>query len=284
MGSGISHLRGLSNLQVDIKDFRFLRGRNRDAASSSYQRLQIGCCPTGGWIMKTKVFLAAVIFAANCTMANAQVLGGSVVGGAGGALGGSFGGVHDIGAGGHGAANGAFGAGLDAGSLRRSTSDVAARASQRTRSTVKAARERTRSTASSARAASEAALAATHESAISAKSAAASDAAWSANSAIDTGRDATTANNVQTATHAAGSVASVGRNDDLHVDQSKSGTSAASASAAFDNSAGTSLTPEAGVPMNATGDAAASGEASAAKEGVRADGKASATGNVALGE
>lgn len=99
--------------------------------------------------MKTKLFLAALILGTS-TIANAQVLGGNVVGGIGGSLGGGLGGARDIGVVGKGTANGAFGTDLDTQPLRHSTREMTNRTAQRTRAGVDKARERTRSTVSSA--------------------------------------------------------------------------------------------------------------------------------------
>src|SRR5688500_9954365 len=140
--------------------------------------------------MKTKLFLAAIVFAANCTIANAQVLGGNAVGGIGGSLGGGVGGMRDIGATGHGAANGAFGADVDAGSLRRTTGAVAGRASSRTRATLDTTRQRTRSSVNTASDVGHSAVATTRNQAATAAGIAKAGAAWGAHSAVDAGQGA----------------------------------------------------------------------------------------------
>ena len=142
--------------------------------------------------MKTKLLVSAVLLAANCAIANAQVLGGNAIGGVGGSLAGSLGGMREIGAAGHGSAQGALGADVGTDSLRRSTNDLAGRAAHRARATAQAKRERARSTVGTVSNASERAVAATQEHTSAAKGAAVAGADWSASSALDAGRSTTT--------------------------------------------------------------------------------------------
>jgi hypothetical protein len=97
-------------------------------------------------IMKSRVYvvtLAASLFVG--ALANAQVLGGT--GGLGGNLGGATsGGLRNPGGMIHGGAQGGFGGSVDASGVRRTTSDVGARAARRAQSIG----ERARSTAGSA--------------------------------------------------------------------------------------------------------------------------------------
>jgi hypothetical protein len=82
----------------------------------------------------------------------AQVLGGGVVGGAGGAISGGLNGLSMEGAG---SAAGSFGADLESGTLRRTTRDVAESGVGRVRRAAQGVRGRTESTVRSARAATQ---------------------------------------------------------------------------------------------------------------------------------
>ena len=94
--------------------------------------------------MKTYFYIGAAVAAAlGCSTVNAQVLGGNVAGGLGGAM---SGGLRDMSVITQGRGNGSFGADLDTdshmGTLRRTTSDVAGR----TRNTTENVRGRAQST------------------------------------------------------------------------------------------------------------------------------------------
>ena len=234
--------------------------------------------------MKTKLFLAAMVFAANCTIANAQVLGGSAVGGVGGSLGGGLGGSRDIGAMGHGAANGAFGADVGTGSLRRTTGEVAGRASNRTRSTLDSTRARTRSTVNSASEVSQSAATTTRDHAATAASSAQSAATWSARSGIDAGQGTVaTANSAKGTADIAGEM---GSNANFGATPAAVEPSAPSPSlsGAVNESAGAQMQGDGDrLPIGTSGDASASGNASASKDEVRANGTASGSGQLTLG-
>jgi hypothetical protein len=102
--------------------------------------------------MKAKYIVGAAIVAVlNCTTVQAQVLGGGTTGGLSGSLGGGLGGSRNLDVMSQGRGHGAFDADLDAGSLRRSSRDVADRTSTRARGSIHDARDRKRSAASAAR-------------------------------------------------------------------------------------------------------------------------------------
>ena len=95
--------------------------------------------------MKTYFYIGAAVAAAlSCSAVNAQVLGGNVAGGLGGA---ASGGLRDMSVIGQGHGSGAFGADLGTGSrigtLRDTTSDVTGRVRNRTRDTAENVRDRT---------------------------------------------------------------------------------------------------------------------------------------------
>jgi hypothetical protein len=98
--------------------------------------------------MKTYLIGAAVAAVLGCASANAQVLSGGLGGSVGGAL---SGGMRDTGVMTHGSGNGSFGTDLDAGSLRRNTSDITGRATNRVRNTADVARDKAHSTVSTVR-------------------------------------------------------------------------------------------------------------------------------------
>jgi len=98
--------------------------------------------------MKTYFYVGAAVAAVlSCSAVNAQVLGGNVAGGLGGAM---QGGLRDTSIITQGHGSGAFGADLDTGSrigtLRDTTSDVTGRVKNRTRDTAGNVRGRTEST------------------------------------------------------------------------------------------------------------------------------------------
>lgn len=231
--------------------------------------------------MKTKLFLAAVVFVANCSIANAQVLGGNAVGGLGGSLG--TGGMRDIGAVGHGTASGAFGADLDTRSLRRQTNEEANRASARTRSTLATTRDRARATTNTAGHVSRRTVSAAHDQAVTGASVAQSAAASGAHAALDVGHDA-----AATASKAKPSI-------DIDADTTSSATfDVAKSEGALLDDPSASLSGEAqpdgnariantGVPVDIAGDASADGGASASKDGAHARGSANGASEIAIG-
>lgn len=225
--------------------------------------------------MKTKLLVGAVIFAANCAIANAQVLGGNAVGGVGGSLGGGFGGMREIGVAGHGTANGALGADVGTDSLRRSTTDLADRTSNRARSTARGTRERARSTVGTASSASKRAVAATQERTIAAQGAVAAGAEWGASSALDAGRSATTT--------ASTARAATSKFSDVSVEPTNAETSDAALSGTIDKRAGSVLTSDGEESrLDANGEFAASADTSASRDGVRASSSATGDGSLAI--
>lgn len=113
--------------------------------------------------MKTYFYIGAAVAAAlSCSAVNAQVLGGNVAGGLGGA---ASGGLRDMSVIGHGHGTGAFGADLGTGSrigtLRDTTSGVTGRVRNRTRDTAENVRGRTESTVGNVKGKGEAAASAT---------------------------------------------------------------------------------------------------------------------------
>lgn len=235
--------------------------------------------------MKTKFLMAAVILATNCTIANAQVLGGNAAGSFGGALG--VGGVRDIGAVGHGTANGAFDADLHTESLRRRTNEVASRASTRTRATLDKSRSRVRETTDTVGRAGNRAVAATHDQAIHGAMMASSAAAAGKRSAIAASQ------------HSAATVGNATPSLDVDSQLDSQATSMAeldatkqegelpaipnaASSAAFEPASHARLAqPERTVDIS--GDASAGGNASASTQGAHASGSASGAGEVSLG-
>jgi hypothetical protein len=113
--------------------------------------------------MKTYFYVGAAVAAVlSCSAVNAQVLGGNVAGGLGGAM---QGGLRDTSVMTQGHGNGAFGADLDTGSrigtLRDTSSDVTGRVRNRTRDTAGDVRGRTESTIGKAKSRGEGAASAT---------------------------------------------------------------------------------------------------------------------------
>ena len=232
--------------------------------------------------MKTKLFLAAMVFAANCTIANAQVLGGNAVGGLGGSLG--VGGARDIGAVGHGTANGAFGADLDTGSLRRQSGEMADRTSTRARSTLNATRDHARTTTRDVARVGRGAVGVAHDQAISGAAKVTSTAASGTRAAFATGHDAmATASTVRPSIDVDGATAS-----DAALGATKSeGDALELPSASMSGEAersGNAEIANAPAPLDIGGDASAGGSASASKDGAQARGSANGAGEIGIGK
>jgi hypothetical protein len=144
-------------------------------------------------IMKTRTVILgiAMVAALNCTIAQAQVLGGGVGGALGSNVGGTMsGGMRDVSVLGSGNAGGSLSGDLDTGRLHRTARGAPDRTTDRVRNTTPGVRDRAQSTAGNARHASANVAASTESTAAQTVSAQRVDGAASAGS-IASGLNAT---------------------------------------------------------------------------------------------
>jgi hypothetical protein len=235
--------------------------------------------------MNTKLLLAAIAMSVNCTIASAQVLGGSVAGDMAGSLHGSLGGMRDIGMTAQGGARGALATDIDGSGLRRSTGEVTSRASARTRSRLDATREVGRGTVNSA-----------HHVGASAAQSTRTQAEVAASTAADLSQSAVAganehANEAQRsasgAAHVASSAASVvetAKIPQAPANGEPGAQLATDVTGSFDQEASQKLQHADMKPLTASADTSASGSASTSQRGVSAKGSANGAANAGFGE
>lgn len=219
--------------------------------------------------MKTKYLLGATIVSAlYCMSANAQLLGGHATGALNGALSGGVGGMRDVDVMGHGGGHGSFGTDLDTDSLRHSTRDATSRVTDRTRSTVGAVHDRSESTLGAAR-----------ERAANTSAAARGGVDSAASTTMQATQRSTSA--TSSLTSELTSKADAVQPPKAEVPSSESAPAqSASLDGALSKSVGTNVgSDNESMPLAAAADGFATGDASASKRGVAANGSAQGSAN-----